>query len=137
MKRRKTFIVRFSKFVSIKMKEALQDYICKLCNKETHDKKKYLHGHCAKCKLLRLKMTYTASKIEDINKFECHQQIKALKRKERVDTDEDDFSDNISENDDNKDLDFVTSSVSPKRPIVFIKHTKDKIFVETSCSISK
>ena len=104
------------------MKEALQDYICKLCNKETHDKKKYLHGHCAKCKLLRLKMTYTASKIEDINKFECHQQIKALKRKERVD---------------NKDLDFVASSVSPKRPIVFIKHTKDKIFVETSCSISK
>ena len=63
--------------------------------KETHDKKNYLDGHCAKCKLLRLKMSYTASKLEDINKFECHQQIKALRKKERGDTNDDDFFDNI------------------------------------------
>ena len=84
------------------MKEKLQTYVCKLCNKEVHDKKVYLDGHYAKCKLLRLKMSYTASKIVDINKFEAHQQIKKLRKKEWEDTDKDDFSDNISGSDDDK-----------------------------------
>ena len=51
-------------------------------------KKVYLDGHCAKCKLLRLKMSYTASRIEDINKFEAHQQIKKSRNNEWEDTDE-------------------------------------------------
>ena len=60
------------------MKEKLQTYVSKLCNNDVHDKKVYLDGHCVKCKLLRLKMSYTASRIEDINKFEAHQQIKTI-----------------------------------------------------------
>ena len=49
------------------MKEKPQTYICKLCNKETNHKKIYLDGHCATCKLLRLKMSYTANKLEALN----------------------------------------------------------------------
>ena len=74
------------------MKEKLKTYVCKLCNTEVRDKKVYLDGHCAKCKLLRLKVSYTASRLEDINKFESHHQIKKLRKKEWEDTDEDDFS---------------------------------------------
>ena len=110
MKRQQTFIVPFSNPITNKMKEKLQTYLCKLCNKEVHEKKVYLDGHCAKCKLLKLKMSYT----ENINKFEAHQQIKKLRKKEWEDTDADDFSDNISGSEDDKDPDFVASSVSPK-----------------------
>ena len=74
------------------MKEKLQTYVCKLCNTEVRDKKVYLDGHCAKCKLLRLKMSYPASRLKDINKFEAHQQIKKLRKKGWEDMDEDDFS---------------------------------------------
>ena len=98
------------------MKEKPQTYICKLCNKETNHKKIYLDGHCATCKLLRLKMSYTANKLEALNKFECHQQIKSLRKKESLETDESDLSDNISEDDNHeKDPDFVLLSVSPKK----------------------
>ena len=62
-------------------------------------------------------MSYTASRIEDINKFEAHQEIKKLRKKEWEDTDEDDFSDKISGSDDDKDPDFVASSISPKAKI--------------------
>ena len=44
------------------MKEKLQTYVCKLCNTEVRVEKVYLDGHYAKCKLLRLKMSYTASR---------------------------------------------------------------------------
>ena len=63
------------------MKKLVQAYICKLSNKETKDKKIYLDGHCASCKLLRLKMSYTATKLVVLNKFECHQQIESLPNK--------------------------------------------------------
>ena len=89
------------------MKEKLQTYVCKLCNNDVHDKKVYLDGHCVKCKLLRLKMSYTASRIEDINKFEAHQQIKKLRKKEWEDTDEDDFSNKVSGSDDNIKLQIL------------------------------
>ena len=98
------------------MKEKPQTYICKLCHKETNDKKIYLDGHCATCKLLRLKMSYTASKLEALNKFECHQQIRSLRKKESLETGKSDLSDNISEDDNNEnDPDFFLSSVSPKK----------------------
>ena len=93
--------------ITNKMKEKLQTYVCKLCNNDVHDKKVYLDGHCVKCKLLRLKMSYTASRIEDINKFEAHQQIKKLRKKEWEDTDEDDFSNKISGSDDNIKLQIL------------------------------
>ena len=37
-------------------------------------------------------MSYTASRLKDINKFEAHQQIKKLRKKGWEDMDEDDFS---------------------------------------------
>ena len=68
MKRHQSFFVRFSYLKNaIIMKEKPQTYICKLCNKETNDKKIYLDGHCGTCKLLRLKMSYTANKLEALN----------------------------------------------------------------------
>ena len=96
------------------MKEKLETYVCKLCNKEVHDKKVYLDGHYAKCKLLRLKISYTASKIVDIDKFEAHQQIKNWEKKNGKTLMRMIFRIIFLEIDDDKDPDFVASSVSPK-----------------------
>ena len=39
------------------MKETPQKYICKTCNKETEDKKNYLEGQCALCKVTNQNLT--------------------------------------------------------------------------------
>lgn len=107
--------IHFSCFNTIIIKELVQTYICKLCNKETKNKEIYLDGHCASCKLLKLKMSYTATKLEPLYQFECHQQIKAMQKKEYVET-ESDLLDNISEHgNSDKDPHFVLFSVSSKQ----------------------
>ena len=45
-----------------------------------------------------------------------HQELKALLKKEKkIDTDSSDFSDDISEDDDDADLDYVTETRQSKR----------------------
>lgn len=65
----------------IKMKEAAQKYICKICNEETVDKKELLEGMCATWKLIKAKISYMKDKVKGLNKFQCHQEIQSLKRK--------------------------------------------------------
>ena len=49
-------------------------------------------------------------KVKGLNKFQCHQQIKALQKKEHADIDLSDLLDDISEEDNSKsDPDFVCS----------------------------
>ena len=65
------------------MKEAIQKYKCKTCEQETEDKKVYLKGDCATCRLLKVKRKYMKQKVTTLTKFSKHQELKALVKKEK------------------------------------------------------
>lgn len=90
------------------MKEKIQKYQCKTCGEETEDKKTYLKGDCATCRLFKIKTKYMEQKLANVTKFSKHQEVKALlKKQKQFDTDESDYSDNISQDDNNDDSDYV------------------------------
>ena len=69
------------------MKEAIQKYQCKTCGQKTE---------------------YMEQKLTKVTKFSKHQEIKALlKKQKQFDTDESDFSDDISQDDNDCDSDYV------------------------------
>ena len=83
------------------MKEAIQKYQYKTCGQETEDKKVYLKGDCVvTCRLLKIKTKYMEQKLIKVTKFSKHQEINALlKKQKQFDTDKSDFSDDISQDD--------------------------------------
>ena len=110
------------------MKEKSQKYTCKMCIKETTDKKDYLEGFCATCRLIKIKALYMKEKVKRLIKFQCHQEIKTFKNKKDGETDSSDFSNNISEDDNtNDDPDFVYSkSLQQKKESVLSNQKKQK-----------
>ena len=88
------------------MKEAIQKYQCKTCGQETEDKKRYLKEDCATRRLLKIITKYMEWKLTKITKFSKHQEIKVLLKKQ-LDTDESDFSDDISRDDNDHDSDCI------------------------------
>ena len=109
------------------MKEAIQKYQCKTCGQETEDKKTYLKGYCVTCRLLKIKTKYMERKLTNVTKFSKHEEIKALLKKQKQHgTDESDFSDDISQDDNDGDSDHVpeTPQNNTKKSIIQKKKKK-------------
>ena len=109
------------------MKEAIQKYQCKTCGQETEDKKTYLKGYCVTCRLLKIKTKYMERKLTNVTKFSKHEEIKALLKKQKQHgTDKSDFSDDISQDDNDGDSDHVpeTPQNNTKKSIIQKKKKK-------------
>ena len=120
------------------MKEAIQKYKCKTCKQETEDKKVYLKGDCATCRLLKVKTQYMKRKVTSLTKFSKHQELKVLLKKEKkIDTDSSDFSDDISEDDNDADLDYVAETPQTKCKTSFLKKKTPSKITPTAFPKSK
>ena len=120
------------------MKEAIQKYRCKTCKQETEDKKVYLKGDCATCRLLKVKTQYMKRKVTSLTKFSKHQELKVLLKKEKkIDTDSSDFSDDISEDDNDADLDYVAETPQTKCKTSFLKKKTPSKITPTAFPKSK
>lgn len=107
------------------MKDKIQKYQCKTCGEEMEHKKTYLKGDCVTCRLLKIKTKYMEQKLANVTKFSKHQEVKALlKKQKQFDTDESDYSDNISQDDNNDDSDYVPENpqISTGKSTLHKKH---------------
>ena len=86
----------------------MQFYECKRCKEWTKDKKEYLRGLCALCRLTELKTRYMEEKLQHYNKFELNKEIKLIGRKMLQSGNRSDhFSDDISSLDDENADNYV------------------------------
>ena len=95
------------------MSSPVQFYECKRCKQWTKNKKEFLRGLCALCRLTELKTRYIEEKLQYYNKFELNKEIKLIGRKLlQSENLSDDYSDDVSSLDDPDDDNYV-----PETPV--------------------
>ena len=113
------------------MSSPVQFYECKRCKQWTKDKKEYLRGLCALCRLTELKTRYMEEKLQCYNKFELNKEIKLIGKKllesENL---SDHFSDDVSSLDDPDDENYI-----PETPVTTGK--KKRISLTQSITTEK
>ena len=88
---------------------------CKTCQKFCIGNADQLRHQCHSCRLTQLKSKYVQKKLECYHKFEIREELKALSKKiekGKLSDIEEYYSDEVSRDENEKDEDFVTSSLA-------------------------